>query len=233
MYAVAGVADFSGKGLSLDKVGKDKVLTATATLSVPGTTTTTTSPAFTVTLPANSIVRGPGSGIKIHMSDLLSADQAWDDSTLTYTSESCDFTTANGVSLAVSGSGGSTLIVYPSSTDNRADSFHYNVSDSQSGTWTVTINISINLTLTSQSAEISVNGGVATMKFYGVPTYHYAVQRKPDANGTWADMIVSSSSAIFNNDQGYSVLTAPAAGVFTVTCPASGTSAVFQLRAAP
>jgi hypothetical protein len=48
MAAVAGVANFSGKGLNINLAGNNKVLTATATVAA-GTKTTTTSPAFTIT----------------------------------------------------------------------------------------------------------------------------------------------------------------------------------------
>ena len=48
MNAVAGVADFVGKGLNINQVGTDKVLTATATVGA-GTVDTTTSPALTIT----------------------------------------------------------------------------------------------------------------------------------------------------------------------------------------
>src|ERR1019366_8481674 len=53
MYAVAGVADFTGKSLNINLVGTDKVLTATATVAA-GTKTTTTSPAFAITFAAAS-----------------------------------------------------------------------------------------------------------------------------------------------------------------------------------
>ena len=49
MNAVAGVANFSGKGLNIDLVGTNKVLTAAATIGGLGGVTTTTSPAFTIT----------------------------------------------------------------------------------------------------------------------------------------------------------------------------------------
>jgi len=48
MAAVAGVANFSGKGLSVSVAGADKVLQASAALTM-GTRTTTTSPVFTIT----------------------------------------------------------------------------------------------------------------------------------------------------------------------------------------
>ena len=56
MAAVAGVANFSGKGLNINLVGTNKVLTATATVTT-GTKTATTSPAFTITFaPASQVV---------------------------------------------------------------------------------------------------------------------------------------------------------------------------------
>jgi hypothetical protein len=56
MNAVGGVADFAGKGLNINLIGADKVLTATATLTGPGVVTTTTSPALTITHAAASQV---------------------------------------------------------------------------------------------------------------------------------------------------------------------------------
>jgi hypothetical protein len=234
MAAVNGVADFSGKGLNLSKVGVNKVLTATATLSSPGVVTATTSPAFTITLPPVGYLRGPGAGIKIHVSNLLTADSAWDDYTLTYVS--CGSTTVNGVSLAISGSGSNTLIVYPSSAANSADSFQYTISDSHGDTWTGTVNLTLNLTLSGQQATISVSGAVATMTFLGVPSYHYAVQRATDLSGqgNWADITVTSSNASIDDSLGYSVLTAPTGGAFAATDhSAPGSSAYYRLRATP
>jgi len=48
MNAVAGEADFVGKGLNISQAGTNKVLTATATIGA-GTVTATTSPAFAIT----------------------------------------------------------------------------------------------------------------------------------------------------------------------------------------
>ena len=223
MNAVNGVADFTGKGLSINYVGTDKVLTATA-----GTKTTTTSPAFAITLPAISILRGPGAGVKIHVSNLLTSDATWDG----YGSQayaSSDSTTTNSVSLAISGSGGSTLIVYPSSAANVADAFNYTIIDSN-GTRTGTVNIVINTTLTGQAGGLSLSGNGATMTFYGVPGDHYAVQRAGAVSGPWVDITVSSINASVNG----TVVTAPAGGAFTVTdgSPPPG-NAYYQLRVAP
>jgi hypothetical protein len=225
--AVNGVADFTGKGLSINYVGTDKVLTATATVTA-GTRTTTTSPAFAITLPPISILRGPGAGVKIHVSNLLTSDATWDG----YGSQayaSSDTTTANSVSLAISGSGNSTLIVYPSSAANTADSFNYTINDSN-GTRTGTVNIVINTNLTGQAGSISVNGSGATMTFYGVPGDHYTVQRAGAVNGPWTDITVTSINASVSGN----VITAPSGGAFTVTdgSPPPG-SAYYQLRVAP
>ena len=56
MNAVDGVANFAGKGLNIDLVGTDKVLTATATVAA-GTKTATTSPAFAITAGTATQVR--------------------------------------------------------------------------------------------------------------------------------------------------------------------------------
>jgi len=72
MSAVAGVADFAGKGLNIDKVGADKVLTAT----VSGLTVGTTAPAFAITPAAAAKVRvetaADGSGTIVPLQDLIS-----------------------------------------------------------------------------------------------------------------------------------------------------------------
>jgi hypothetical protein len=227
--ASGGVANFAGNNLSINLVGTDKVLTFTTTGGVIASTTT--SPAFAITLPPISILRGPGAGIKIHVSNLLTSDATWDG----YSSQayaSSDSTTTNSVSLAISGSGGSTLIVYPSSAANTADSFQYTITDSN-GTRTGTVNIVINTNLTGQAGSISLNGSGATMTFYGVPGYHYAVERSPDLS-SWSNITVTSSNASVDNSLGYSVITAPAGGAFTVTDPSPPAgNAYYQLRATP
>jgi hypothetical protein len=231
MNAVNGVADFTGKGLSINYVGIDKVLTATATVAA-GTRTTTSSPAFAITLPPISLMRGPGAGVKIRvLSNLLTPDAPWDFYTLTYVS--CASVTTNDISPAISGVGNDTLIVYPSSAANVADSFRYTVNDSNGDTWLGTVNIVINLNLTGQQATISVNSGHATMTFYGVPGYRYAVQRATDLSGqgNWADIAVTSSDASVDVN---GIVTAPSGVVFTVTDnSAPGSSAYYKLRAAP
>jgi autotransporter-associated beta strand protein len=181
---------------------------------------------------ADSYSRAPGVGIKIHASDLLANDTDADSDTLTYVS--CDATSAKGVSLGTSGSGNSTLIIYPSSAGNSTDSFHYTISDGHGGAASGTVSITINTTVTGQQATITVSGGQATLKFFGIPGYHYAVQRSPDIS-SWSDIIVTSSDAAnVDNNLGYSVLTAPTGGAFTaVDGSAPGSSAYYRLRAAP
>ena len=270
MNAVAGVADFTGKGLNINLVGADKVLTATATVAA-GTMTTTTSPAFgitpgaasqlvmnpttissaavgtsisgsfttitaedtfgnvcssgandfngtvtfagtagaagtsvafthgvlstfpsltptvagsglTITATSGAVVgtttittvgpeavtdtysRSPGAGIKIHASDLVANDIVASGYTATFVS--CASPTHNSVTLGTSGSGNSTVIVYPSDAGNTADYFTYTISDGHGGTATGTVNITINNNVTGQ-ATIDLAGQVATISFFG------------------------------------------------------------------
>jgi len=233
MNAANGVADFAGKGLSINLVGTDKVLTATAAVAA-GAKAVTTSPAFAITLPPISLLRGPGTGYKIHvLRDLLTPDASWDRyAPLNYVS--CASSTTNGVVLAVSGGGTNTLIVYPSSAANLADSFPYTISDSNNNTWTGTVNIIINTNLTGQAGSISLSANGPTMTFYGVPGNHYAVQRATDLTGPWTDIFVASTNASVDSTPGYGVVTAPADGTFSVADESPlQDSAFYQLRALP
>jgi len=95
---------------------------------------------------------------------------------------------------------------------------------------------------TGQQATISVSGAQAgmttptvTLTFYGVPGYHYVVQREAVFGGNWADITVTTSSNVsIDNSNGYRVITAPTAGAFTVTDPSPPeSSAYYRLRSAP
>ena len=186
-----------------------------------------------------SYTRSPGAGIRIFVSDLLANDTDANGDTLSYVS--CVSPTVNGVSLRISGSENSTRITYPSSATNIADSFQYTISDGNGGTATGTVSITLIMT-TGQQATISVSGAQAgmttptvTLTFYGVPGYHYVVQREAVFGGNWADITVTTSSNVsIDNSNGYSVITAPTAGAFTVTDPSPPeSSAYYRLRSAP
>jgi hypothetical protein len=206
--------------------------------------TVTNSATLTVLLPpvANpvSYSRPPGAGVLIFVSTLLANDTDPNGYKLSYLS--CDSQTANGVSLGIYGSGNSTLIVYPCTATNIADSFQYTISDGNGGTATGTVIITL-VTTTGQQTAISVNGGMkamsmaqlsVTLTFYGLPGYHYTVQRATSLSGPWANITVTSGDASIDNSQGYSVITAPAAGAFTVTDPSPpGSSGFYQLATAP
>jgi hypothetical protein len=145
---------------------------------------------------------------------------------------SCDATTANGVALATN----STLILYPSSTNNIADSFTYTVSDGYGGIASNIVSIVISNTVAGQSAGITVSGGAATMNFFGIPGYKYSVQRSQDGLNNWQDLtsvtVLPTGTVVDNNG----VITAPVTGAFTVTDsdPPQGASSVFyQLRVVP
>ena len=192
-----------------------------------------------------SYSRAPGAGMKIRVSTLLTNDTDPNGDTLSYVS--CGSPTANGVSLGISGSGNNTIIVYPSTATNIVDSFQYTISDGNGGTATGTVIITLITTTGQQQAAILVTGGGAqaqamamatplavTLSFYGVPGYHYTVQREPDLSGPWANIIVTSGNAGINNSKGYSVITAPSGGAFTVTDPSPPAgSAFYRLASAP
>ena len=138
------------------------------------------------------------------------------------------------MTLADGGSGNSTIIVYPSSATNLSDAFQYSVSDGFGGTVTGTVTISIDPTVTGQQASINVMSGTATMTFYGLAGYHYAVQRSLDGMSNWTDILVTSAGNAVDNTGGFSVITAPAAGAFTVVDSLVSNGSVFyRLRAAP
>ena len=181
---------------------------------------------------AANYLRAPGVGLKIHVSNLVTNATDADGDTLAFLAN--DAASANGVTLADGGSGNSTIIVYPSSATNLSDAFQYSVSDGFGGTVTGTVTISIDPTVTGQQASINVMSGTATMTFYGLAGYHYAVQRSLDGLSNWTDILVTSAGNAVDNTGGFSVITAPAAGAFTVVDSLVSNGSVFyRLRAAP
>jgi hypothetical protein len=138
---------------------------------------------------------------------------------------------APGVSGA-SVSSDSAFVYYTPGTTDANDSFTYTVSDGRGGSASGTVSLTVNSASVGQNAEISVSGGVATMKFYGLPGYQYAVQRAATVNGTYQDIVVNVTGGATKDDGlGYSVITV-GAGPFTVQDPAApGSSAFYQLRA--
>ncbi|MGD0744999.1 MAG: Ig-like domain repeat protein [Verrucomicrobiota bacterium] len=224
-----GDGTITGSGLRIDQAGSF-TLKATATSFTQGDSGSFTIANVAPVANGDSYSRGPGVGIKIHVSNLLANDTDANGDTVTYVSS--DSTTTHGVSLGISGSGNSTIIVYPSSAANSADSFQYIISDG-SLTATGLVSITISNSVTGQNATITVSGNTATITFYGVPGLHYAVQRSTDMNN-WADITVTSGNASIDNSLGYSVITAPTGVAFTVTdALAPNGSAYYRLRAAP
>ena len=187
---------------------------------------------------ADTYSRAPGTGIKIYVNNLLANDTA--DTLFGYPTNyiNCDATTHNGVTLGTSGSGNSTIIVYPSSTGNTADYFNYTINDGHGGTATGTVNITINLTVTGQ-ASINLAGQTASISFFGLPGYHYVVQRSVNSLNSWADLTTVTTANVVPSGtsvDGNGVITAPGGGAFTVTDPSppvNPTSVYYQLRAAP
>jgi len=191
------------------------------------------------TVTGKTYSRAPGVAVKIYDSDLAST--ATVDGSLGYTPtfDHCDSTTANSVTLGNNGQSGNTaILVYPGTAANSSDSFSYTIHDGHGGTASGTVTISINNNVTGQ-ATINVAGQAATLSFFGVPGYHYVVQRSVNSLNNWQDLTSVTTSDVTpggTSVDGNGVITAPSGGAFIVTdsSPSSNPDSVFyQLRAAP
>jgi autotransporter-associated beta strand protein len=191
------------------------------------------------TVTGKSYSRAPGTALKIYASDL--AATATVDSSLSYTAtfDHSASTTANSVTLGNNGqSGNSAILIYPSTAANSADSFSYTINDGHGGTVSGTVTITVNSGATGQ-ATINVAGQSATLGFFGVPGYHYVVQRSVDSLSNWQDLTGVTTGDVTPSGtsvDGNGVITAPSGGAFNVTDsspPSNPTSVYYQLRAAP
>jgi hypothetical protein len=190
------------------------------------------------TVTGKSYSRAPGTAVKIYASDL--AATATVDSLLSYTAtfDHCASTTANSVTLGNNGqSGNSAIMVYPGNAANSDDSFSYTVNDGHGGTVSGTVSITINNNVTGQ-ATINLVGQAATLGFFGIPGYHYIVQRSVDGLNNWQDLTSVTTSDVTPSGTSVSsgVVTAPSGGSFTVTDPSppsNPASVYYQLRATP
>jgi hypothetical protein len=192
------------------------------------------------TVTGKTYSRAPGVAVKIFASDL--AATATVDSSLGYTAtfDHCASTTANSVTLGNNGqSGNSAIIVYPGSAANSGDSFSYTINDGHGGTVSGTVTITINTNVTGQSPGISMIGQTPVLSYFGIPGYHYVVQRSYNDLSHFSDVttIITDNVTPSGTSVSSGVITAPSSGAFTVTdttTPPEGTTAVFyQLRAAP
>jgi len=191
------------------------------------------------TVTGKTYSRAPGTAVKIYASDL--AATATVDSSLSYTAtfDHCAATTANSVTLGNNGqtSGNSAIFIYPGNAANSTDSFSYTINDGHGGTVSGTVNITINNNSTGQ-ATINLAGQTATLGFFGIPGYHYVVQRSVNSLSNWQDLTSVTTSDVTPGGTSVSsgVITAPSGGAFTVTDPSppsNPTSVYYQLRAAP
>jgi autotransporter-associated beta strand protein len=191
------------------------------------------------TVAGKSYSRAPGVAYKIYASDL--AATATVDTSLGYTAtfDHCASTTANSVTLGNNGqSGNSAIILYPGSAANSGDSLSYTINDGHGGTVSGTVTITINTNVTGQ-ASINLAGQTATLGLFGMPGYHYVVQRSVNSLNNWQDLINVTTSNLTpggTSVDGNGVITAPSGGAFTVTDPSpppSPTSVYYKLRAAP
>lgn len=185
------------------------------------------------TVTGKTYLRAPGVSYKIFASDL--AATATVDASLGYTAtfDHCDATTANIVTLGNNGqNGNSAVFIYPGNAANASDSFSYTIGDGHGGSVSGTVTITIDNNVTGQgNATITFSGNTATINYFGLPGYHYVVQKASAAEGPYSDYtgVTSPEASIVNG-----VITAPAAGAFTIVdSNASSGSAFYKLRAAP
>jgi hypothetical protein len=191
------------------------------------------------TVTGKTYSRAPGVAIKVFASDL--AATATVDSGYTATFDHCASTTANSVTLGNNGqSGNSEIILYPGNAANSGDSFSYTINDGHGGSVSGTVTITINNNVTGQPPGINLIGSTPVLSYFGIPGYHYVVQRSYNDLSHFSDVttitaanVTPSGTSVDSNG----VITAPSIGAFTVTdttTPPDGTSAVYyQLRAAP
>ena len=124
-----------------------------------------------ITFTVNTIVatnatyaRAPGLSLKVRI-----ADVAWDVNANPVAVQSLG-ASVQGATLSYDG----TYIFYLPANNNN-DSFTYTVSNgSGSATGTITVNVAPSGGIAN---TVTVSGGTATIKFFGIPGYQYDVQR--------------------------------------------------------
>ena len=129
----------------------------------------------------DSFSRDQNVSLKILQSDLLANDTG---TSISFTSVNSP--SAQGATLTASGS-----YVFYTPVNNNNDSFTYNITDGNGATATGTVTVNVNATGTpgGASGSISVSGGVATVKMYGIPGVQYDVQRATvGASGPWTTL---------------------------------------------
>jgi hypothetical protein len=200
MSAVNGVADFAGKGLNINLVGTDKVLTATATVAA-GQKTATTSPAFAITAGAATHL------VFVQQPTTTTAGSAISPSVTVYVEDANgNVVTNNSSSVTISGTAftdGSTLTV---SAINGVATFSAMAPTAAGGATTLTASDG---SLTgATSSPFTVNAAAASQLIYtsapvtttvDVPSTSITVQRQdqygnPVTNGTTAVTLSSSST---------------------------------------
>ena len=144
------------------------------------TTDNFTTLAFNIwpTAGAANYTRAKGATLKITISDLLTnVTGAVSGKTITLTGVGAS---TNGATIATNG----TYIFYTPANDNN-ESFTYTVSDGRGGSPTGVIN----LTVASAAGPAQITGapvnGVATIKFFGLPSYTYVVQTTTNLGTPW------------------------------------------------
>jgi adhesin/invasin len=202
--AASGVADFTGDGLNISLPGRDKVLTATATITA-GTVTTMTSPAFTIlpnaspTVGPVSYTRAKNTQLLIDVTTLLSANTS-DSPGDAVTLVSVDgWNLVDGASSPADTNGstffysssfeGSPHLLF-TSPNNVTQTITYVVADASFPTFTANNDITISTfnATGQQSGPITVTGSSVTTTWFGHPGATYVVQRSTTLTGTYTDV---------------------------------------------
>jgi hypothetical protein len=243
MNAVAGVADFAGKGLKIDLVGADKVLTATATVAA-GTKTATTSPAFTITPAAASQLVFTTSAVTV------TAGVASGNITVQRQDQYGNPVTAEGprtVTLASDSTG--TVTFNPTSLTISSSSASFTYMDTKAGTPTITAASTSPNTITSATQVETVTAAAASKLVItstavtvtaGVASTAITVQRQ-DANGNanTADatrtvtLASDSTGTVTFNPTSLTIASGSSSATFTYTDTKAGTPTITAASTVP
>jgi len=137
-----------------------------------------------------------------------------------------NYTTGNDTRTLVSVAAGShgtppvisSGLILLATSNNLSETFQYVVQISNYATSLATNTITLSVTNAVGTGSISTSGGSVAIRFFGVPTFNYIVQRASSVNGPWSDVSGSGQAA-------------PTSGTWTWTDPSPpGSAAYYRLR---
>ena len=139
----------------------------------------TATPSGTLTVPnvnpvanADSVTRGAGASLKIPIATLLANDTDANGETISFTGLPST-TSGQGATLSAD----ATHVFYQPGSAGNGDTFSYPISDGNGGMATGTVTVHELAAAGQSSGSISVSGGSATVKMFGIPGLSYDVQR--------------------------------------------------------